>query len=585
MKDDAMFDKALLELRGMRGAVCLLIISSLIQSALVVGQVFALSFAIVALSSRYPTVPPGRLIAAFVACLIVRRIVQSIQEALLDRYADKQASLLENRLLSLIFDGHATMAQRLGTAGTATTATEGIDEVARYIRLAPQKAAALIGISAPLVIALLAIDWVSGTIVLVAFPIVALYMQMLGKQARQRAEAQLKTYQVLSNHFIDTLRGLPCIEALDATVSAAKSVFKASEKLRETTVRTLSIATLSSAILDLICVFAVAGVAMMLAFRLMDGSTTLTVALIALMLAPECLAPVRSFASDFHASLDGQSALHAVMETLALEDRRAADAAAEATSAPCTWTAQSALQMQGVSLAYDSAGKEALRNASFTLQGHEKVAIVGASGAGKSTLVDVLAGFRAPSHGSFLLDGKKLDSLDAETWRAHLHYIPQHPYVFRGTLLDNLRFYSPDAIRGDAVRAAQAVGLDGLIDDLPQGLDTQIGEGNRGLSGGQAQRVALARVMLDDRPILLLDEPTAHLDIETELELKQRMLPLMENRLVVLATHRLHWLSDVDRVIVMEDGEIVETGTPAELLAHDGALARFAAAEQEAVAS
>ena len=157
-------------------------------------------------------------------------------------------------------------------------------------------------------------------------------------------------------------------------------------------------------------------------------------------------------------------------------------------------------------------------------------------------------------------------------------YIPQDPYLFHATLRENLVFYCPDATDDEVARAVEVMGLEGLVDELPRGLDTRIGEGARPLSGGQAQRIALARAFLDrSRRILLFDEPTAHLDIETEMELKERMLPLMEGRLVFFATHRLHWVDDMDLVVVMEGGRVAELGAPEELRAGGGAFARLAA--------
>ncbi|MFR1640361.1 MAG: ATP-binding cassette domain-containing protein, partial [Eggerthellaceae bacterium] len=199
-------------------------------------------------------------------------------------------------------------------------------------------------------------------------------------------------------------------------------------------------------------------------------------------------------------------------------------------------------------------------------EGFGKYAIVGASGAGKSTLISLLGGFIAPDRGRIVVDGAPLPDFKQEGWQRQIVYIPQDPYLVHATVRENIAFYRPEATSAEVDRAVRVVGLDDLVAELPEGLDTVVGEGARTLSGGQAQRIALARAFLDDtRRILLFDEPTAHLDIETEMELKERMLPLMEGRLVFFATHRLHWLHDMDKIVVLEDGRIAELGTLDEL--------------------
>ena len=215
----------------------------------------------------------------------------------------------------------------------------------------------------------------------------------------------------------------------------------------------------------------------------------------------------------------------------------------------------------------------ALHGLDFDLNGFSKVAVVGRSGAGKSTLMDLLAGFDQPKAGTIDLDGHKLEHCNVAAWQRHISYIPQNPFIFHGSVADNIRFYKQDADDAAVARAAGRAGLTDWLRTLPDGLDTRIGEGNRGISGGQAQRIALARGILDpSREVLFFDEPTAHLDIETEYDLKQTLLPIMEGHLVVLATHRLHWLANMDWVIMLEDGRIVTQGDPHELIGHGGPL-------------
>lgn len=575
------FDKELLGLCGMRAVLAGLFVSAAAQAALVVGQTLALAWALAALWEGQPFDSQLPLLAAFFGCFAARRVIVFAEGELLDRYACARASDLKGRLLACAFDGRASLAHENGTAATAASATEGIDDIARYLRAIPPKQCGVIAFSLPLLGALFAIDWVSGVIALVALPVIAAFMVMLGRQARTSAERQFGEGERLSNHFVDMMRGLETLSAFGAEHRAGDSVFAASERLRAATVRTLSVATLSSAILDLITVFGVAGIAMLLAFRLMDGSVNLATALTALMLAPEYFAPIRAFASDFHASLDGRNALAAAMRIIGNgEGDGTTISAGKADSvATCAIVGKNDMvfEAHGIGFSYDETAM-ALDDVCFSCPSPAIIGIVGASGAGKSTLVDLIAGFKAPTEGGFALGGNALDT-QGDSWKRALHYIPQHPYLFRATLADNLRFYSPDARREDVERAAAMVGLGKLIAELPDGLDTFVGEGGRELSGGEAQRVALARTLLDERSVLLLDEPTAHLDIETEYELKERMLARMEGKLVFLATHRVHWLAEMDLAIVLEGGHVAEIGRPSDLLAHPGALRRFVDAE------
>ena len=570
-----MFDKALFKLPGMRAAGAFLLLSSLVQAVLFVGQALELALALASLWEGQPVGSQAARLAGFFGCFAARHAVALAQGELLDRFSRKRACDLRKQLLAHVFCGKSSLARRIGTASTAQAATGEIDDVARYMRTVPPGACAVAGMSAPLLAALFAIDWASGVIVLASFPVIALFMVMLGNQAKARAVRRHDESRRLSNHFIDTLRGIESISSLGAGKRAAEEVRGASDRLRVATVRTLSVATLSGAVLDLIAMFGVAAVAMMLAFRLMDGTVGLPRALAALMLSPECFAPIRSFASGFHASLDGRTALAHVQAVLSGAE---SEATGPSASERAPWSAGDTLEAVGVGVSH-AEGIPALREASFSCKGFTKVGIVGESGAGKSTLVDVLAGFEKPSSGSFAINGAPID-LGGEWWSKQVHYIPQHPHLFHMSVADNMRFYAPNATGEDIEQAASAMGLDQLIRELPDGLETIVGEGARSLSGGEAERIALARALLDDRPVLLFDEPTAHLDIETELELKQRMLPLMENRLVFFATHRLHWINDMDYVVVLDGGRIVEAGAPSDLLAHGGALRRLASADR-----
>ena len=440
----------------------------------------------------------------------------------------------------------------------------------------------MIAIPIILAIALFAIDAISGVIALAILPCIVGYMKLLGAHAKARASMQYKEYNRLANHFMDTLRGLATLKAFGRSKPYANQVFAVSEAFRTATVKTLRTATLSSLVLDLFRTFALAAVAIMLGFRLLAGSMELEPALAVLVMVPEYFAAVRRYSTDFHASLDGRNSLASIVGTI--DDSSAAAAGANhALNGLCasdtafeTWNGNSSLEFRGVRFRYDENAPFALDQVDFRIEGPRKVGIVGMSGSGKTTLARLLAGFSTPTDGTIVVNGASVSTLDDPSWLKQVTYIPQDPHIFNATLRENVAFYAPDA-SGQAIDAAiKLAGLEDVVAQLSSGADTLLGQQGRRLSGGQAQRVALARAFLDPcRKVLIFDEPTAHLDIQTELALKERMLPLMDGKLVFFATHRLHWLENMDYVLVVEGGRVVESGCPRELLAIDGALSRL----------
>ena len=545
--------------------LALLLLFGVADAALVLVQAFALAQAITAVwqvapfsaAGAFSVVVHGSLLpeadalagacvcaAVFLVAFLARRALSEWRAAIMDRFARETASDLRKQLLDATFElGPAAVAAR-GT-GTATgQLIDGIDAIRTYIGTLFPKMADLVAVPAVLTVALFFTDWISGLIALVLLPCIIFYMRLLGTHAKAQAERQYALYGRLSNHFVDTLRGLATLQAFGRARPYAKQVFDVSEQARESTMATLRTAFLSSLVLDLFRTFGLAAVAIMFGFRLMEGSAALMPALAVLIILPEYFAAVRRFASDFHAGLDGRTNLAAVLEVCAQAEARELPEAVPV--AP--WVADSTLELRGVGFAYD--GEAVLRDVSFAVTGPCKVGIIGESGVGKSTLVRLLAGFADATEGTFAINGRETPTLAVPDWLAQVMYIPQNPYLFSATLRENIAFYTPDAGEDAVLRAVDAAGLTELVAELPQGLDTPIGRGGRTLSGGQAQRVALARAFLDERRrILIFDEPTAHLDIETELALKERMLPLMEGRLIFFATHRLHWVDDMDLVI------------------------------------
>lgn len=551
-----MFDKDLLQLPRMKGAFALSAFCALLLAALACGQAILLGIALAKLWAASPVGSELLPIALGIGCFLGRQLVIFLRDGALDRLANTTAGELRRQVIHAAFSPENRLIQRRGSAAVVESIAQGAGQVEDYLRIMPPKICGVIATALPVLIASFLIDWISGIILLVSAPVIFFFLRLLGRQAKDRARAQFQRYQRLSNHFLDTLRALPTLVGFGTGAQEDERVYKVSEDLRVASMKSIATATLSSCLLDLTATLGVAAVAMMLAFRLMDGSVGLATGLTALMLAPEFYTPIRSFAADFHASLDAKQALAQILDILGAQPSETGK-----TPFPDTlnWDDRSTLEWQGLTFRYDGDAEGAWREVALppgSIHGFGKVALVGRSGTGKTTLTHLLSGFLSPASGRISVNGQPVDSLAWDQWSRLVHYIPQNPYIFRDTLGNNLRFYNPQASDDAVARAVEAVGLTDMVAKMPEGLDTLIGDGGRGLSGGQAQRIALARTLLDERPILIFDEPTAHLDIQTEYELKECMLPLMEGKLVVFATHRHHWLSAMDEVIALDDAEV-----------------------------
>lgn len=480
-----------------------------------------------------------------------------------------------------------------GTGDLVTLVLEGVTKFRTYLEAIIPR---MVGMSVTPVLVLIYVftmDTTSGIILTVTMPIIIVFMILIGMTARKQMDRQLKSYRTLSNHFVDSLRGLETLKFLGRSRSHSDSIATVSDRYRSATMRTLRVAFLSSFALDFFTMLSVASVAVSLGLRLVNEQMTLVTGLTILILAPEYFLPVRLVGSDFHATLDGKEAAEAMKSIIDQDEVKAevigpngslsVGSAAKTSEQIFTWHENSVLTLNDVSVKYEEAGLSSLEALNLQFKGASKIGIIGESGAGKSTLVDILGGFLHPTSGSITVNSTTVSALTDEAWRKQTSYIPQRPYIFSGTLADNIRFYYPEASMEAVAAAVKATGLSGLVDTLPHGLDEMIGGGGRSFSGGQEQRVALARALLSSRPIMLLDEPTAHLDIETEYELKETMVPLFEGKLVFLATHRLHWMLDMDIIVVMKQGQVAEIGTHQELLARKGAYYELIGSQLEGI--
>ncbi|EAC5490554.1 thiol reductant ABC exporter subunit CydD, partial [Listeria monocytogenes] len=540
-----MIDKQIMKLPGMKQLLGLLAGLSFLQALFIIGQAYGLARAITGLWEGRPLEEQWGWILLFFCSFIARQAVIYFRSKRLDDYSYQQAADLRDQLLEKLFRVGPQIAQQQGTGNVTTMVLEGINQVENYLKLILAKIMNMSIIPWVILALVFYLDWESGLVLLLVFPLIIIFMIILGYAAQSKAEKQYRTFQLLSNHFIDSLRGIDTLKLFGISKKYGKSIFASSERFRKATMASLKVGILSTFALDFFTTLSIAVVAVLLGLRLINEGILLFPALTILILAPEYFLPIRDFSSDYHATLDGKNAMTAVTEIL-----HQPEAQVPAVTVP-RWQEDAQLTIDQLAFSYEE--KAALTDINLNVTGFKKIGIIGLSGSGKSTLINTLSGFLVPDSGEITLGGAKTTAFRQASWQEQLIYIPQNPYIYRLTLQENIAFYQPTATKEAVLKAIEVAGLTELLAELPQGLDTMLGEGERHLSGGQAQRIALARAFLDQqRKILLFDEPTAHLDIETEVALKERMLPLMENRLVFFATHRLHWMEEMDEIIVMD---------------------------------
>ncbi|MER6349488.1 thiol reductant ABC exporter subunit CydD [Streptomyces sp. NPDC001595] len=488
----------------------------------------------------------GRGLVAWLTELAAHRAGAAVKSELRGRLLERAAALGPGWLSG----------QRTGSL--VALATRGVDALDDYFsRYLPQLGLAVV-VPVAVLARIVTEDWVSAAIIVGTLPLIPIFMMLIGWATQSRMDRQWRLLSRLSGHFLDVVAGLPTLKVFGRAKAQAESIKRITGEYRQATMRTLRIAFLSSFALELLATLSVALVAVTIGMRLVHGEMDLYIGLVILVLAPEAYLPLRQVGAQYHAAAEGLAAAEEIFSVLE-------------TPVPATGTAavpSGPLTFEDVTVRYPGRATDAVSAVSLTVAPGETVALVGPSGAGKSTLLSVALGFVRPTEGRVRIGGADLADVDLEQWRGHLAWVPQRPHLYAGTIAENVRLARPDADDEAVRRALRDAGALQFVDALPQGAGTVLGEDGAGLSAGQRQRLALARAFLADRPVLLLDEPTAALDGATEAEVVAAVRRLAAGRTVLLVVHRPALLDVADRVVRLDGPD-----TPASRPVADGVRA------------
>ncbi|MDQ0909314.1 ATP-binding cassette subfamily C protein CydCD [Streptomyces canus] len=535
---------------GLGGLGALLVIAQAMLVAEVVVGAFQHGLAVAEL--RIPL-----LLLAAVA--VGRGLVSWLTELAAHRASAAVKSELRGRLLERATTLGPGWLSGQRTGSLVALATRGVDALDDYFsRYLPQLGLAVV-VPVAVLARIVTEDWVSAAIIVGTLPLIPVFMVLIGWATQSRMDRQWRLLSRLSGHFLDVVAGLPTLKVFGRAKAQAESIRRITSEYRQATMRTLRIAFISSFALELLSTLSVALVAVTIGMRLVHGEMNLYDGLVILILAPEAYLPLRQVGAQYHAAAEGLAAAEEIFSVLETPVPTSGAAAVPA----------GALAFEQVTVTYPGRSDDAVADVSFQVAPGETVALVGPSGAGKSTLLNVLLGFVRPTEGRVRIGGADLAEVDLAEWRSRIAWVPQRPQLFAGTIGENVRLARPDADEAAVRRALGDSGALEFIDALPLGADTVLGEDGAGLSAGQRQRLALARAFLADRPVLLLDEPTAALDGATEAEVVAAVRRLAAGRTVLLVVHRPALLGVADRVV-----RLAEPAVPAPV----EAMARVSAA-------
>jgi len=560
------------------------ILFSLLNGGMAVLQAYWMAFIVNAVFLKNQS--RNDLTTPFLALLLVI-VIRGLSQAGSDISAQELAIRIKNRLRAALITrlGHVGIPylkeQRPGELiATLVQAIEALE--AFFGQYLPQL---ILAITLPLILLMTVfpLDLITALVFLVTAPLIPLFMSLIGRMAETVTRRQWQALQRMSDFILDTLQGLTSLKAMGRTEERGTRLFKATDAYYRTTLDVLRITFLSALVMELLSTLSTALVAVEIGLRVLYGKLDFQAAFFILLIAPDFYLPLRMLSQRFHAAIGGITAsqkIFAILETIPPrslpQPANSPQSFAIGSSRPVhRLSAPQRIRFEDVTFQYPNRQEPALAGITFELQAGQKIALVGPSGAGKTTLAYLMLGLLQPTQGRILIDGIPREEISPEIWQQWVAWVPQKPYLFNNTVAWNVALGFPEAPSDLIRRACRDAHLEDALERWPHGLETPTGERGLRLSGGEAQRLALARAFVKDAPIIVMDEPTAYLDPILEIQLEQSINRLLAGRSALIIAHRLNTARNASLILVLDQGKIVERGRHEELLSMKGLYAQL----------
>jgi ATP-binding cassette, subfamily C, bacterial CydD len=551
--------------RAARGYLVFTVGLSLVGTALILAQAGLLAYLLAAAARGTGTAALSGALLALLAVVVARAAATYGGEIAALRAAATVKSQLRRALTA--------RALRLGPvwlggqrAGEISTlATRGLDGLDSYFaRYLPQLVLA-VAVPVAVLARVAAADWISALIIAVTLPIIPVFAVLVGWHTKAQTRRQWRLLATLAGHFLDIVEGLPTLKVFGRAKAQEKVIGKVTDAHRAATMSVLRVAFLSALVLELAAAVATALVAVEVGLRLLFGHLGYETALLVLLLTPEAYLPLRAAGAQFHAGTEGAAAAGRVFEILETQPEAeppALPASRGSSAAARVDLRAEEISLNGVTVAYPGRQRPVLDGVWLTIRPGERMVLTGPSGAGKSSLLALLLRFIQPTTGTIQVGGRDLAEIPLGQWRDQVAWVPQQPYIFAGSAADNIALGQPGATPEAIARAARAAGAAEFIEALPGGYHAALGERALRLSAGQRQKLALARALLRDAALLLMDEPSAHLDPASVRQIGETIETMSADRTVVLVSHR-SWSAGVGRVVTLDHGKLLSPSGPA----------------------